>query len=171
MGVIDLNARVKALEHLDRSYYPEEFDQLSAEVTAIDNQINGDGGIDDTVTALGTTVTSLGTTVTALNAYAKTTIELPEGLTAEADYGGCYLESIGKLRHAHVALSGVTANTNTTIVAIASGDRPDGQVYAIGLAGAIADGHTCAAFVSNNIIVRSPDSMVRFDLWWCAKQS
>lgn len=171
MGVIDLNARVKALEQLDRSYYPEEFDQLSSEVIAIDNQINGDGGIDDTLTALGSTVTSLGGTVKALNSYAKTTVELPEGLTSEPDYGGCFIESIGKIRHAHIALSGLTANTNTTIVAIAAADRPDGTVYTIGLAGAIADGHTCAAFVSNNIIVRSPDSMARFDLWWCVKQA
>lgn len=187
MGVIDLNARVKELERLDRSYYPEEFDQLSSQVNSLDGQINGEGGIDDTVTALNTAVNGTGgldDRVETIETY-DTTLEtnlkwqryrfdqvLENEVVSNADLGGCYFEQIRNLVHMHIAITGLTANTVTQIFSIPvnlSAIRPRGFILGSGWSGTYGTDNAPAEFrvLSNGkVSVVSPTTDARVDLFY-----
>lgn len=187
MGVIDLNARVRALEKLDRSYYPEEFDALSATVTSIDGQINGEGGIDDTVTALNTAVNGTGgldDRVETIETY-DTELEknlkwqrytfhqvLENDVASNSSLGGCYFEQIRNMVHMHVAITGLTANTLTQIFTIPdtlSDYRPRGAITGSGWSGTFGTSGAPAEFriLSNGkLSVTSPSTDARVDFFY-----
>lgn len=100
MGVIDLDARVKKLE-AGESGGGEILDQLAAEVTALDEQINGDG---ETDLGLAGDVTELKTALTV-------TKETINPTTGTAGTGGCFYETYGQLVHIHLNLTELTTTT------------------------------------------------------------
>ena len=68
-------------------------------------------------------------------ATSKTTFTPTSG-SSYSNYGGCYYEKFGKVVHVHVGVSGLTANTDTTIFTLPSGYRPSSTVFAHGTGGA-----------------------------------
>lgn len=110
MGVIDLNARVTALEK--NAGNSQEIDQIEADLTALEG------------------------TVEALETPEKTAVtEIATGLTISESAGGVYYEVLGKLVHVHLAAEGFTSNTRTTAFTIPSAVRPDTAIFASGYAG------------------------------------
>ncbi len=59
----------------------------------------------------------------------------PTSGTAYANYGNCWYAKSGNVVQVHVGISGLTANTNTTIFTIPEGFRPKATAIATGKAG------------------------------------
>jgi hypothetical protein len=128
MGVIDLNARVKALE--ENSGNSAEIDQIEAAVTALEETVNGDGdtdlGLVGDVADLQEDVGELQTAVSGITpvSYAKTTISSVKTGTILSNRGGCYYETYGKLVHIHLAISGVSSGSLVSLYDIPSAIAP-----------------------------------------------
>ena len=125
MGVIDLDARVKKLEEGGAS--GAILDQLAAEVTALDEQINGNGETD-----LG-----LAGDVAELSAGAiPTRTEVTTLTTGDpiAASGGVFYEVLGNLVHIHVAAAIGAGGINTVkpVFTMPEGLRPDTLIAVAG---------------------------------------
>lgn len=126
MGVIDLDARVKKLEQDAGS--GAVIDQLEAAVTALEEQINGDGetdlGLAGDVTALETAVNNLAFTHVPVT---------PTGGVADAGAGGVYYDYNSNMVHVHIAVTDLTVHTATVIFSIPAAFRPVTRIYADGI--------------------------------------
>lgn len=69
------------------------------------------------------------------DSVSKTTFTPTSGSNYD-NYGGCYYEKCGGVIHVHVGVSGLTANTDTTIYTLPSGYCPSSTVFAHGTGGA-----------------------------------
>lgn len=167
MGVIDLDARVKKLEADSGS--SAEIDQIEAAVTALENTVSGNGtttfGLEGDVAALQAAAVPERTEVT----------DLPTGISAYSDYGGVFYETLGNLVHVHVAVSGLTAFTGTTIITLPEAVRPEyGDTPIAFGTGSATFGETgafvlCKALsspINGNVIVNSAGTYAIVDLWY-----
>lgn len=57
----------------------------------------------------------------------------PTAGAAYADFGGCWFAREGKHCHVHVGISGITANTGTTVYVLPSNMKPPTLVLALGM--------------------------------------
>ena len=124
MGVIDLDARVKKLE--EGGTGGAVIDQLEAEVTALDEQINGNG---ETSFGLAGDVSDLKTAAVPVQYE----IEVESDVSPDSANGGCYYTVIGNLVFVHVAVDSLTANTALTVGTLPSAVRPSSHIYAVGV--------------------------------------
>lgn len=72
--------------------------------------------------------------ITSTTAKVKTTFTPTSG-SSYSTYGGCYYETYGNMVHVHVGVSGLTANTGTTIFTLPSGVRPSSTIFGHGTGG------------------------------------
>lgn len=123
MGVIDLDARVKKLEQGGGSG-GAVIDQIEADLTALEEQINGDGetdlGLAGDVAELQAAAVPVKTEVTTLSTGTPITIGAA---------GGVYYEVLGNLVHVHAAVSGLTAATHNVITTLPADIRPATNIY------------------------------------------
>ena len=78
--------------------------------------------------------------------------------------GGCYYYKIGTRVHLHIAVTGLTANTNTTVYTMESGFRPYGTVVAAGRGN---NGSTFASMwvsTAGVVTVRSANTQAAVDI-------
>ena len=114
MGVIDLNARVKALEEAGSADIPV-IDELEATVTALDEQINGDGETD-----LGLTGD-----VAALETAIPTAEDISSQLTGAAScVTSATLHKYGNLYELSVLTDKTATTTLTSMVTLPVAARP-----------------------------------------------
>lgn len=145
MGVIDLDARVKKLEQ--EAGGGAAIDQIEAELTALDEQINGDGETD-----LG-----LAGDVEALKEAATVTQTAITPLVGEAGTGGCFYEVYGKLVRLHFNLTSLTASGSTSgtevynvVFNIPLALRPGASIITIGTEADPAAGFTRMVVSASN---------------------
>lgn len=133
MGVVDLNARLTALEKtVADDPTGTVIDQLEAAVTDLEETVNGDGETD-----LGL----VGDVAALQTATAVTKADLtPE--TGSAGTGGCFYVVCGNLVYIHLNLTGLTSGTTynriadvpeaiypaATVVALGTGAEPSTDV-------------------------------------------
>lgn len=120
MGVIDLNARLTALEKKVDDGGGEVIDQIEAAVTSLESDVSD---LQDAVTPVRTTVT-----------------ELANG-TLDTTNGGVYYEKIGYTVHMHVAVTGLTRQSVTELFTLPETLKPECPIRAIGSAAAELDGN------------------------------
>lgn len=109
----------------------------------------------DKLTIKGTDMTTLVTT---------TVTTLTNG-TSNSGSGGVYYERWGHQVHVHVAVTGITANTNTTIFTLPSALQPSTIIFALGVGASFATPQVVQGYVSTggNVVVRSPGTEARID--------
>lgn len=92
----------------------------------------------------------------------------PTSGTNYSGYGNCYYEVLGKLVHFHVGISGLTANTSTTIYTMPSGLRPSTTMSYKGNGGNTDS--TAHLFANSNgtITVNSPQQYAMGEIWYFA---
>ena len=104
------------------------------------------------------------TELSASKATVTPTIYSPSTGTAWSTQGNCWYYKIGTRVHVHVAVEGLTANTNSTIVNLPSGYIPY-SVNIVGARGASASNHaTIWVNSSGTVSARSTDTSVAGDL-------
>ena len=98
---------------------------------------------------------------------AKTNVTPTSG-TNYSGYGNCYYEVFGKLVHFHVGISGLTANTSTTIYTMPSGLRPSTTMAYKGSGGNTDSTSHLFANATGTITVNSPQQYAIGDIWYFA---
>ena len=166
MGVIDLNARVRALEKLDRGYYPETIDQIESAITALENAVTGEGGLADDVETLQTAVASLQDGEKWQRVYFNQVLE--NDVTANTSLGSTYFEYSDNIVHMHIGVDNVPANTLTQIFTIPdaySAYRPAKVIFATGWGGASTDYNFAQIQLLSNgkLSVKSDKTTIRAD--------
>lgn len=95
----------------------------------------------------------------------RTTITPSTG-SAVANQGGCYYEVLNGQVHIHLALSGLTANTNAAITTLPAAVRPPTIVTGYGFSSAIGDRNAsrCVVNTTGAVTVNSDVTTARIDL-------
>ena len=134
MGVIDLDARVKKLEQGGGGADPTVINQIEADLTALDEQINGDGDtdldlagdvaeLDVQINGDGENPGLAGNVATLMSGTTPyyTTITPTYG---EANTGGCYYSVLGNIVHLHMDLKAVNTGASRTVFTMPATLRP-----------------------------------------------
>lgn len=142
MGVIDLNARVTALEN---------------------NAGSGGGGGD--IDALEAAVTALENEVSPWTYAPKTTITTLTKGEPYADGGGCYYRVLGNLVQLHMAITGTTNSSVNTVYTLPAAVRPLYEVAVAGVAGTLnSSDYSLWTIGSDGVVkVRGTNAYVRLD--------
>lgn len=109
-----------------------------------------------------------------LTADALTTVDistyLPTGVSAVTNQGGCYYDHRNGIVHIHIAVSGLTANTNANLTSvIPSALRPATVVTGVGFAGAVTTEAMSKAVLNNSngtITINSTTTSARIDMYY-----
>lgn len=95
---------------------------------------------------------------------------LPSGVSAVANQGGCYYEHRNGTVHIHIAVSGLTVNTNANLTSvIPSALRPSTVITGVGFAGALATEAMSKAVLNNangTITINSTTTSARIDMYY-----
>lgn len=95
---------------------------------------------------------------------------LPSGVTATANQGGCYYEQRNGIVHVHIAVSGLTANTNAVLTSvIPAALRPSTVITGIGFASSLATEAMSKAVLNNangTITINSTTTSARIDMYY-----
>ena len=97
--------------------------------------------------------------------YGPTTFTPTSG-TSYANYGGCYYEKRNGIMHVHVGVSGLTANTTTTVYTLPSDVRPVSSVTSYGVGGSFSLGVLGRANAGGAIEIRSEGTYAQIDFWY-----
>lgn len=98
---------------------------------------------------------------------ATTTTFTPTGVTSATAQGGCYYSILNGQVHLHIAVSGLTANTNANIYTLPAAARPSASmVTGVGFGSALADNITSRVVVTTAgvITLRSTSTTARIDI-------
>ena len=116
-----------------------------------------------------TELTSTGLSVDGLDLVTlqSDTITLTNG-TAISGSGGCYWEKCGRAVHVHIAVSGLTAATNTTVCTLASGLRPSTTVFAVGVGSSFATPQFAQCYVGTGggVVINPAGTAARVDFFY-----
>lgn len=94
----------------------------------------------------------------------------PASGTSYANYGGCYYYKENDKVHLHIGISGLTANTNTTIGTLPVGYRPNSFISSMGMAGSLAQTSIMQVANNGNVYVRSQGNYALIDINFDAVQ-
>ena len=157
MGVIDLDARVKKLEQ-DGGGLASVVDQIDSDLTALDEQINGDG---ETDFGLAGDVAELQTTT-------RTELTIVSPYQQESDSGDSCVLRNGNVVSVHISVKGLTANTSAVVTTIPETLRPSTYVYQLGVSGDFTT-YAIAAINPDNgqVTIESKGTQAHCDLTYC----
>lgn len=109
-----------------------------------------------------------------LTADALTTVDistyLPSGVSAVANQGGCYYEHRNGTVHIHIAVSGLTANTNTNLTSVIPlALRPSTVVTGVGFGSALGTEAMSKAVLNNSngtLTINATTTSARIDMYY-----
>lgn len=90
----------------------------------------------------------------------------PTSGTADTSAGKCYYEVIGKLVHVHVALTGLTINTQLALYTLPTEVRPRHRMTTIGICGHITYRSYITLQTSGALAVYSQEDNTMGDLFY-----
>ena len=90
----------------------------------------------------------------------------PSSGVADTSAGKCYYEVLGKLVHVHVALTGLTVNTQTALYTLPAGVRPRHRMTTIGSCGHITYRSYVMLQTSGALAVYSQEDNTMADLFY-----
>lgn len=94
----------------------------------------------------------------------------PRSGQSYANYGGCYYYKVNSMVYVSVGISGLSANTNTTIYTLPAGYRPSHFIASLGVGNSLAQYSFVQVSSDGNIVVRTQGSFALVSICFDAVQ-